>query len=297
MAVDTNYALTIAQGIGSVAPPNTTDPGAPTTTPTAPSSPWTDLGALSTDGLTENPSQSRTDFKRWGSISKFLSVITDEEHTFQLKCLENNANVLGLYYRAGAALTPSGSSANEVQTVTISGTPTGGSFTLDYNGQPTVDIAYNATASAVQTALQNLSNIGSGNVAVTGSAGGPYTVTFQGTLAAANVAQLTAANNLTGGTSPAVAVATGTQGTAGSLLTVTDDTTGQRDVRAFCFDLIQGTNHLRFYIPTGEVTARGNITYKMDGLVEYDMTITAYPTSSGVAVKRYFLLDAIRLGL
>jgi hypothetical protein len=35
----------------------------------------------------------------------------------------------------------------------------------------------------VQTALTALSTIGSGNVAVTGSAGGPYTVTFQGALA------------------------------------------------------------------------------------------------------------------
>jgi hypothetical protein len=69
MAVDTNYALTIAQGIGSVAPANSADPGAPTTSPTGPGAPYVDLGALSTDGLTENPSQSRTEFKRWGSIS------------------------------------------------------------------------------------------------------------------------------------------------------------------------------------------------------------------------------------
>jgi hypothetical protein len=73
---------------------------------------------------------------------------------------------------------------NEVQTVTLTGaTFTAGTFTLTYMGQTTTGIAYNAANSAVQAALAALSTIGVGNVAVTGSAGGPYTVTLQGTLA------------------------------------------------------------------------------------------------------------------
>jgi hypothetical protein len=80
-------------------------------------------------------------------------------------------------------------------------------------------------------------------------------------------------------------------------VTITDDTTGLRDVRSWCFDLIQGTNHLRFWLPTGEITDQGNVTYKFDNLIEYDVTITAYPNTSGIAVKRYFLTDALRLGL
>lgn len=103
---------------------------------------------------------------------------------------------------------------NEIQTVTITGAPTGGTFTLTYSGQTTAAIAFNAVGSAVQTALLALSNIGAGNVTVTGSAGGPYTVTFRGTLAATNVAQMTATGSLTGGTSPAVAVTTATGGVA-----------------------------------------------------------------------------------
>lgn len=297
MAVDTNYSLTIPQGIVSGAPNGTGDPGAPTTSPTAPSSPWYDFGAITTDGLTENPSQTRTEFKRWGSISPFAAVITDQKHQFQVKFLESNANVLSLAYRTGSVPTPSGTSSNEVQTVTITGAPTGGTFVLDIGGQPTTDLAYNASTAAVQAALQALSTVGAGNVTVTGTAGSSYVLTFGGTLAAANVPQAVAVANFTGGTSPAISVATTTGGSAGSLLTVTDDTTGVRDVRAFCFDLIQGTNHLRFYVPQGEVTAQGNVVYKTDSEIEYDVTITAYPNSSGVAVKRYFLLDAIRLGL
>jgi hypothetical protein len=106
-------------------------------------------------------------------------------------------------------------STNEVQTVEITGSPTGGTFTLSYSGQTTAGIAYNASAAAVQSALTALSNIGSGNVAVTGTAGGPYTVTFKGTLSGMDAAQLSASGaGLTGGTSPAVNAATSTTGNA-----------------------------------------------------------------------------------
>ncbi|WP_433660794.1 hypothetical protein ACQPW1_00445 [Nocardia sp. CA-128927] len=71
----------------------------------------------------------------------------------------------------------------EHQLITITGSPSGGVFKLSYLGIPTADIAYNAAATAVQSALAALSSIGSGNVAVTGTAGGPYSVTLQGALA------------------------------------------------------------------------------------------------------------------
>jgi hypothetical protein len=62
------------------------------------------------------------------------------------------------------------------------GSPTGGTFTLTYNGQTTSGIAYNATAAAVQSALSSLSTVGAGNVTVSGNAGGPYTVSFANAL-------------------------------------------------------------------------------------------------------------------
>jgi hypothetical protein len=105
---------------------------------------------------------------------------------------------------------------NEVQTVTITGAPTGGSFTLTYSGQTTGAIAFDATAAAVAAALEGLSNIGAGDVT---TAGGPFpgtavTVEFTGALAGVNVAQMTATSSLTGGTSPAVTVSTVTEGGA-----------------------------------------------------------------------------------
>jgi hypothetical protein len=99
--------------------------------------------------------------------------------------------------------------ANEVQTVTLTGAPTGGTFTLTYDGQTTGTIAYNASAATVDAALEALSNIGSGDVAVTGSAGGPYTVTFGGALAATNVPEMTANGaSLTGGATETISVST-----------------------------------------------------------------------------------------
>jgi hypothetical protein len=94
-------------------------------------------------------------------------------------------------------------------TLTVSGSPTGGTFTVTVtNGQgvaaTTGTIAYNAAASAVQTAIAALANVGTGNVSVTGSSGGPWTVTFATALGTMTVALGT--NSLTGGTSPTVAV-------------------------------------------------------------------------------------------
>jgi hypothetical protein len=112
----------------------------------------------------------------------------------------------------GAPVPASG--PDEVQTITITGTPTGGTFTLTYSGQTTAAIAYNASAAAVQTALEALSNIATGDVTCAGGAlpGTPVTVTFGGAYDGTDVPQMTAAGSFTGGTSPAVAVSTTTPG-------------------------------------------------------------------------------------
>lgn len=102
---------------------------------------------------------------------------------------------------------------NEVQTATITGGPTGGTFTLSFEGGTTSAIAFNATAATVRTALEGLAAIGPGDVTVTGSAGGPYTITFTGSLAGTDVSTMTASGaSLTGGTSPGVTIATPTSG-------------------------------------------------------------------------------------
>ncbi|QKW31526.1 hypothetical protein HUT11_35785 (plasmid) [Streptomyces seoulensis] len=104
---------------------------------------------------------------------------------------------------------------DEVQTITITGTPTGGTFALTFNSQTTSAIAYNANAAAVQAALEALSNIAPGDITCAGGAlpGTPVTVNFGGGVYdGTNVPQMTASGSFTGGTSPAVTVTTTTPG-------------------------------------------------------------------------------------
>lgn len=104
---------------------------------------------------------------------------------------------------------------NEVQTVTITGSPTAGSFTLSLWGFPATAVAFNASAATLQSALAGISIIGAGNVTVSGAAGGPYTVTFVGALAGMDITQFISSNTFSGGTTPNVVVATVTTGKTG----------------------------------------------------------------------------------
>ena len=112
-----------------------------------------------------------------------------------------------------------------VQGVTLTGGPTGGTFTLSFGGYTTGALAYTASAATVQTALAGLTSVGSGNVAVSvAPSGSGWEVRFTGTLADTYQAALTASGaGLTGGTSPAVAVATvNAGGDAGPAAEATD---------------------------------------------------------------------------
>lgn len=105
----------------------------------------------------------------------------------------------------------------EVQTVTINGTPTGGHYTLSFTDSEgrtytTAPLAYNASGSDVQTALQELPFLGSVTVSSTGTSPDyTHTVTF---LSVTNPHPLTYTSNLTGGT-PTITVATPTPGSNG----------------------------------------------------------------------------------
>ncbi|HND55587.1 MAG TPA: hypothetical protein PLV92_24400, partial [Pirellulaceae bacterium] len=108
--------------------------------------------------------------------------------------------------------------ANETQQLSLTGA-TGGSFALSlpFAGATsaaqlavlgatgalaqiprTIELAWNATASQIQAALEALPNIGAGNVVVTGAAG-LFLITFVGSLAGGQLPRLNAANWLNSG--------------------------------------------------------------------------------------------------
>ena len=119
----------------------------------------------------------------------------------------------------------------EVNTITSNATPaTAGTFTLTVNGETTAGIAYNATAAAVQAALEALEGVSKGDVTAAattganlGAASAVVTLTWGGKLAAQDIVVAITTTDLTGN---AHALATSTAGvTAG----------GRQIIRAFVY--------------------------------------------------------------
>ena len=218
---ETTTAVTIAPGASTISPVVLQAVVAGTAANGVPAGPLTLVDALSwvTAVSATSPSSGGVDAE---TSSAYLARLTAELRLLAPRPILPGdyatmaQNVTGVY-RAGAVNGYNPGNA-EVQQIAVTGTPTGGTFTLTFGAQTTSAIAYNATAATVQTALQALSSIGSGNILVTGGPlpGTALTATFAGTMALAPESLITATGSLTGGTSPAVAVTRVTAGLAPS---------------------------------------------------------------------------------
>lgn len=230
---------------------------------------WYDLGALSDAGVTEAVNQTETKKYIWqgGQLGRILR--SQFEHPFTIEAAEENAVSLGLA-RPGVTVVTTGGSA-EVQTVTITGVPTGGTFPLTVPGLGTYTAAYNVPTATLATAL---SSIVGGTVTVSGTAGTSYVVTFP--VASGNLAQMqTNSTSLTGGTTPTASVATTTPGVNGTNRSVVAPYSGV-NYRQFGFDFIDGTVHLRYILTNAEAVLSGNIVRKSDDLSIIPLTINPY---------------------
>jgi hypothetical protein len=132
---------------------------------------------------------------------------------------------------AGQAL---GGIVNEAQTLTITGSPTGGSFTITAFGETTTAIPWNSTAGAVQTIMEALTAFEPGDITVTGgpAPGTPLVFTHGGIYAGENVAQMTA--------NGALLTATGTP----TFTTTTPGSDGALTVPAVPAGAVQGNLYL-----------------------------------------------------
>jgi hypothetical protein len=121
-------------------------------------------------------------------------------------------------FAAGTVLGISGVAANAVQTLTTTGTPTGGSQTVTFTDPlsgavSTFVVPFDSSSATAQTAAR--AAIGNSDVAVTGGAqpGTALVFTFTGRYASQPVhAMTTDASGLTGGTTPAATFAQTTVG-------------------------------------------------------------------------------------
>lgn len=133
-----------------------------------------------------------------------------------------NLQSIQLVSDKGCTIKTNGTGTADVQTIAIGGTPTGGSFAVDFGGQTTI-IAYNASAATVQAALQALSTIGAGNITCTGGPlpGTAVVCTFAGAKSTGKRAPMTAYSGaLTGGTTPTATVTHTTSGLPSDTITL-----------------------------------------------------------------------------
>ncbi|MBI2477420.1 MAG: hypothetical protein HYV60_01830, partial [Planctomycetia bacterium] len=142
-----------------------------------------------------------------------LTAVSDGQST-PVQDVEGNPAIV----RAETAVEGARGIRSEVQVVSVSHAQSG-DFTLTYLTEVTAPIALNASAKSVETALLGLSNIGDGDVKVTGQDGGPWRIAFQGALAGRNLQQLTVATSgLVGGQ-----VITNTVTDGGQIIDATQD--------------------------------------------------------------------------
>lgn len=268
---DQNYAVWTA--VLGTANPNTLPPGSP-------GAAWYEIGLLTDAGITEAHTYNETKiFDLAGKLQRIAR--NQEERPFTFSALEGS-NVVDSLRFPGSADTNVGGTG-EIQTIAISGVPTGGTFTPALSGYPSVSAqTYNVSTAALQAALRAAWNL---PVTVSGTAGTSYVVTFP--TGTGDVPQMTVTSALTGGTTPSASVTTGTPGVAGVNTRPVAGGTG-RNLRAWCVDLIDGSLHKRIYLPNGEALWTGTTTYSGGAAAEYQFTLQSFPDANG---NYYYVMD------
>ncbi len=131
------------------------------------------------------------------------TVVTDPEQASDGSIVrDENDQVVLKFQRAIKVTFGAGGSEKSSYTVTITGAPTGGTFTLTIDGQTTDAIAYNASNATIASEINELTGISGAQVSGGAFPGNAKTVTFN-----ERVATFTATGSFTGGTSPSIAVA------------------------------------------------------------------------------------------
>ena len=151
----------------------------------------------------EDGSENFSDLTKFGNAADWLNLIQGAGQPIAEMTPEELAYLLWLFH-GGETVT---NGTNNVQTLTMTGTPTGGTCTItDGNTIVTGNVNYDSTSGQLQTILEAV--YGAGNVAVSGGPwpGTPLVVTFQGDLQRRPMRTLEIGTNaLTGGATPTFA--------------------------------------------------------------------------------------------
>jgi hypothetical protein len=166
---------------------------------------------------------------------------------------------------------------NEVQTLAIGGTPTSGTFILQYGSARSSTITWSSTDATlvanIQTALEAIPGIGSGGVTVTdstlSSGIGNALIEFTGSLAKKDVSELSVYANNLAGTGPTLAITTTTAGV---------DATGRSDTAGAVF--VETTNARAYLRDAATLPA---VTSEISGVRCARVALTGAAIAAGTA--------------
>lgn len=133
---------------------------------------------------------------------------------FTLSLTAANLQSVFLISDKGGTIKTNGNNTADVQTITMTGGPTGGTFPIVYNGA-VATVAFNATNATIQTALQALTTIGTNGITCSGGPvnGTPVVCTFAGSMNTGWKPLMTTTNGaLTGGTNATATITHTTPG-------------------------------------------------------------------------------------
>jgi hypothetical protein len=133
----------------------------------------------------------------WSAGDPALTATTSTPEWLPISGLATFTPRLPKGFTAYTANFPVAGNVNCVQTITLLGTPDGGTWTLAYGGYTTTAMPFNVTPAVLQATFVALPSVGTGNATVA-SPGGPqtYAITFVGTLANKPIALITADGHL-----------------------------------------------------------------------------------------------------
>lgn len=174
---------------------------------------------------------------------------------------------------------PSGTAA-EVQTLTPDVAPTGGHYHLSYLGQTTAEIAHDADVATIQSALEALSTVSSGDITVDGGANGLASgaLTFTFLAAAGDVEMISIDDSALTGSTTAVSVVETTKGNDGWISNNSNIVTDAMSGVTLILQDVNETDESSEPIPVVITITRdtGAVTGKVKNMVDAYNTLMTY---------------------
>lgn len=220
----------------------------------------------------------RRDVRDCMDQDQISSEIVSRFARYTLAITELTPQIVALFtaWFLGGSTAPTGTPANEVQTLARTGTVSGGTFTialtLEGRTVTTKAIAWNASTAAIQSALTaaRMLFVQPGSVTVGGDWTAGITLTFTGNLAKADIpAVVIDASNLTGST-PGISVTESTKG-AQNHHVFARSTTRVKPFISFALGWDDVTNRVEKYID--HVVESVNPSISLDGNVSLNVVL------------------------